>query len=106
MLFQSNEHSLISEYMNLGEPGALLLPASYFWDMKRAADHAEPPRNLPARLDPPLFRRRVGIASLRGHKLSAVAAGYRHFVTDYFRQLADSMEDFLKTEFREEQSGA
>lgn len=103
VVFQSNEHSLISYYMNLmNAKGSLFIPAAYFLDMLDELDGNEGLQvSLPTRIDPPVFVREIGIAYLKGRKLSKSADEYAQFIIKYYSEQERLIKELLQRTYEE-----
>ena len=101
IVFQSNEHQMISNYMNMSrENCALFVPASSFREMmkeRKLGLNTEKP--LPARLDPPVFFRTLGVAWHGTSGISRIAQKYIELITDYFSKLESELSNLVERTF-------
>ncbi len=101
ILFQSNEHQLISNYMDMSRADcALFVPSSSFRDMMNEREQGEKlEKPMPSRINPPVFCRTLGIARLGSVMLSSIAKKYIEFITDYFSNLETELNELIERTF-------
>ncbi len=101
ILFQSNEHQMVSNYMSISrEKCVLFVPISSYLNMlkeQEAGDVAQKP--MPTRIDPPVFYRTIGVARTNSSKLTPMAKKYMEFLTDYFRDLEAQINALIERTF-------